>query len=125
MSNFEESKLKSKLRQHLSELEVVRSEIAAKQNLAITLQATVDRIKNQIELLSRKKNHSLHISDHAFVRYFERVLGYDLKFMENEILTEQVRSSVALLGGNGEFRVQNHCLIVQNNCVVTVTNRKK
>lgn len=125
MSNHEENGLKSELRQNLNKLEEVRRDIGAKQNIAIKLQAAVDRLKTKLESLTRKKNKNLHMSDHAFVRYFERVLGYDIQELERLILTDQVRLSVATLGGKGEFTAQNYCLVIENNVVVTVTNRKK
>lgn len=62
------------------------------------------------------------VSDHAIVRYCERVLGMDIDDIRADILAEKfgvVAKSKAL--GNGKYPIRNgRRAVVQNNSVVTV-----
>jgi len=68
----------------------------------------------------RSKLGQVPVSEHAIVRYFERVLGYDLDEIRAAIMPEIIERSAAVLG-NGIFPVgQTHRLRVHRGVVVTV-----
>ena len=67
-----------------------------------------------------KKPKFVEVSDHAIVRYMERVLGMDINAIRREIVPERVKKIIATLGG-GKIPVNNEFSIrVFNNTVVTV-----
>ena len=63
------------------------------------------------------------VSEHAMVRYMERVLGYDLDVLTAAILPEKILQQIQVVG-SGEFPVEScekkFVLIVRKNVVVTV-----
>ena len=56
-----------------------------------------------------KKRNKVIVSEHAMLRYIERVLGIDLKEIENRILTDEIKEQYKIIGSgrfsiNDEFR---------------------
>lgn len=60
------------------------------------------------------------VSDHAILRYLERVLGIDVWAVKNQILNLNGRVTTGELG-DGKYPVGNgHHAVVKNDVVVTV-----
>ena len=67
--------------------------------------------KRELKEAIAKMSDGVIVTEHAMLRYFERILGYDLKKIETEIATKQVRDSVSAFGDgtyevNGKFTVR-------------------
>jgi len=63
------------------------------------------------------------VSEHALLRYIERVLKIDINEIKNEILNKDVIDMVDKLGGNGKYPAKNFKVVMKNNTVVTITNK--
>lgn len=64
------------------------------------------------------------ISDHAVVRYLERVKGMDIAAIKKEILPDDVAAKTKI-GGNGYYPVNGqHKVRVKNGTVITVFSPK-
>ncbi len=59
------------------------------------------------------------ISNHAVIRYFERVLGYDIEEIRNKILPDNMKAAVETLG-DCSFTVDGVKRIVKGKKVMTV-----
>jgi len=59
------------------------------------------------------------VTEHALVRYFERILGYNLEEVKDKILTEEIKERIETIG-DGDYFHLDHCLIVRNGAVVTI-----
>lgn len=59
------------------------------------------------------------ISEHALLRYIERVMGFDLDALRRQIMTDSVTSIIQSLP-NGRIPAEGCRLVVQNGTVVTV-----
>ncbi len=59
----------------------------------------------------------IRLSDHAILRYLERVWGIDMDTVREEILTPTVVD--AIRAGASSVRVNGAMLIVENKCIVT------
>lgn len=78
-------------------------------------------IKRQLEKLKKKNQpKEIVISDHALIRYMERVLGADVKELKDKLITDNLRNQVATLGPTGTYAAGEHKLIIKNNVVVTI-----
>ena len=75
--------------------------------------------EKQIEDL--RKGSGIVISEHAILRYLERVGQIDMERIKSEILPEEVGEICKRFGGNGKFPTKTHQVIVKNNIVTTVT----
>lgn len=68
---------------------------------------------------------TISVTDHAVVRYFERVLQYDIEEIRKNILTEEIKKQYEILG-NGTYPNRDNITrkkfhtVVSNLSVVTV-----
>ena len=75
-------------------------------------------LKQQIEILKNKLSKSskkVSISDHALLRYFERVLGFDV---DDYRLDLQERLSVGI--SNGKLPIDDNTAVINDNVVVSI-----
>ncbi len=72
--------------------------------------------------ISKKINNILstvNVTDHAVIRYFERVLGYNIEDIKKKILPEEIIPNIKQLT-NCDYPMSGFKIIVRSNRVVTV-----
>lgn len=111
--------LKSQLRALQSDAELLKIEIGNKQREYGNKLKTIKSIEEQIKSIEKKGN-KVKISEHAIVRYFERVRGFDISEIEKEILTEEVLKLIDALGGSGTYPNKEFKVVMKNNMVTTI-----
>jgi hypothetical protein len=67
-----------------------------------------------------RKYTGIKVSDHALVRYIERILGENLDPIRQLILTDELLCQVKALKGNGTFIFHDHTAIVRQGTVTTI-----
>lgn len=110
--------LKSLLNTMEGDVAVLKIEINNKQREYNQKMQDIRNLKNEMSKLNEK--NSLKISEHAIVRYFERVKGYDIKKIEKEILTEPIIKLVEQCGGTGSYPNIGFSVVLKNYTVTTV-----
>lgn len=111
-------KLQSQLTNLLADADALKIELQNKnREYSAKLQA-IEKLKTEMQKLN--SNESLRVSEHAIVRYFERVKGFDLEQVEREILSDQVIKLVEQLGGNGTYPNEGFSVVMRNHTVTTV-----
>lgn len=119
MKNRHELKLlqakKTKLEVEIISLEKDQKQIAKE----------IDNKKRELNAICQEiesfANKEPIISEHAMLRYIERVIGIDLGDIEKHILSEQNRKLIDF-AGNCRIKSNGVELIVKNRCVVSVVN---
>ena len=84
----------------------------------------IKSLENRIKL-QQKEHFQIEITDHAIVKYCERILEINIQKIKADILSENVIKNIKELGGQGEFISKNCILKMQNNKVVTIIPHKK
>ena len=79
----------------------------------------VKRLKTEINKLNNPKK--LRVSEHAIVRYFERVHKYDISKIESQILSPAILDFVEKLGDSGTYPNGEFSVIIKNGTVTTIT----
>lgn len=84
--------------------------------------STKNRELNEVnaEIEAARSQEPPKVSDHAVLRYLERVKGVDIESLKNEILSEPVLKMVKTLGGNGKYPNSGFKLVMKDNTVVTI-----
>lgn len=116
------------IKQLSSQLEKVKGDLAGMRSQLTALQNEYKLKKDQAEELEKKikrLNEPIKptVSEHAIVRYFERVEGYNIQEVCSKILSPDVMQLINTLGGNGEYplsRDSEHKAVIKNNTVVTI-----
>ena len=63
----------------------------------------------------------IRITDHAVLRYLERVKGLDLKEVRRELLPVEIEKQIRAVGCAGVYPVfKSHKLRVRDNTIITV-----
>jgi hypothetical protein len=82
------------------------------------------KVKRSKELQEKIKNilssDTLEITEHAMVRYFERVCGYDLEVIKQGIVSQELKAKAMALGTNFETQCDGYTVVVKNSRIVTI-----
>ena len=81
----------------------------------------IDDINNQIKKMT---NSELNISEHAILRYLERVQNINIEEIKKEILTEELKLRFKTLG-NGTYVVNGISYKIHNGNIVTTIKKEK
>lgn len=80
----------------------------------------LNTLKQNLANLMRKKE-CLMVTDHAIVRYLERVRGLNIQQVKDEILTDHAIGLIEKLGTNGEYPTGNgFSIVLRERNVVTI-----
>lgn len=109
----------------VTELNSLLAEHQARATRLAAVQVQIAEIRAEQRRLQAKGTPT--ISEHAYVRFLERVLGYDLAVLQAGMLTEAVCKRIALVG-DGEYpaRIGEHAftLVVHKNVVTTLKTKR-
>jgi len=98
------------------EIENINKEL---KELSIVKLEKVNKVKSiQKEIIEITAD--ITISEHAVLRFLERVRGEDLESIKQQILSEDLKKQIQVLG-DGTYPVKDFKVLVRNNIIVTVT----
>jgi hypothetical protein len=107
------------------QLSKLEADYAAKQTIVAQGQQELSFKSKQIIALKEKINQisqkrEIVLSDHALIRYVERVLGVDLDAAKAAIITDELRKMVDTLGGNGSYPMTGFIVKMKDSVITTV-----
>ena len=106
-----------------SEIEAIKIEREILNNKLQSAERNLGKIQEEIKKL--KEGNKIIVSEHAMLRYIERVLGINLKEIEKRILTDEVKEQYKIVG-NGRFPINDEFrALIRDNVVVTITGVEK
>ena len=85
-----------------------------------------ESLKSLEQKINNLQNSDLIVSEHAIIRYIERVIGINIEEIVEKIATEKMKKMVECCGNglypseNGDFKLK-----INNNVVVTILNNEK
>lgn len=104
-----------------ADLEGVRAELAVKlsglESSAQKLRTTLGQLDAELSRREAVDNIVPTISDHALLRYIERVFGVDIEAMKAELLTETV--VLAIKSGASAVKSPIGTMVIKGSTVVT------
>lgn len=118
-TNSFEKELQSQLQKTLGEAEALKVEIAQKQREYAAKQTAAKEIEQRLD--AANKSSTITVTEHAILRYQERVQKVDTQKIKEEPLSPDILQMIATLGGSGKYPHKNgYHVIVKNNVVVSV-----
>ena len=111
--------LESILFKYTGEKDVLKLQL---NNINKELSAKDKLIKNTIDRINQLKDNSIKpiVSEHALLRYFERVHKFDMNKIKEEIINDDVMKLINVLGKNGEYPSNDFTIVLKDNTVVTI-----
>jgi hypothetical protein len=110
--------LNSQLSKLKGEYEVLKKQVTDSQKQCSFKKKGINMIEHKIHLLTQDSDTT--ITEHAILRYLERVKGIDLTEIENEILTPKVKEMIETLGRTGVYPNNKFQVCLKNNRVITI-----
>ena len=104
--------------------------LSEKENEIATIKAQISDLSKKMAGSEEKRDQfynllqslkcSPSVSEHAILRYIERVKGFDLSVLEKEIMTEKVVDMINYMV-NGRIKLNNgHEAVIKDKTVVTI-----
>jgi len=116
-----------KLKSKIEEQEYIVSELLEQQK-KVTREYSLERnklqdLENQLQKTlaqTDKKWRELPVTDHAIVRYLERVKGIDIEEIINEITPKEIVNNIDSIINGRLPHPSGHRLIIANGSVITI-----
>lgn len=108
-------------------LKALRDELTSLDQKIRTETREIGNIDAQIvQLQAKAKNQTKTVlfTEHAILRYLERVKGLDLAQVKKEMVPDLVTQQIRALG-NGEYPVGTHSVKVKDNTVITILTKEE
>lgn len=75
-------------------------------------------LETQIKELQEKE---LQVTEHALLRYCERILGIDIEAIKELIKSQEIKQQVEVLGINGKFvHPDGFRVVIKDNKIITI-----
>lgn len=110
--------LKTQAKNKLAELELIKIRKKSIEKEYNTKRKEITQLNRKIENIV--KNSDVTVSEHAILRYLERIEGINIEEIKEKILTEQIKDLVKQLGGSGKYPNSNFQVVMKNFTVTTV-----
>ena len=75
---------------------------------------------NNIKKLELQESQELNVTEHALLRYCERVLGINIEEIKEELLSDNIKNLVNTLGSTGVYPYKEFKLKIINNSIITL-----
>jgi DNA gyrase/topoisomerase IV subunit A len=103
------------------EKEKLTQEKKALQNEIALKEKQLKKYKDELESLKKNSNEVI-VSEHAIIRYLQRIYKLDLEKLEDEILTDDIKEKIKMFG-SGSYNSDDFGIKVVDNIVVTVFDK--
>lgn len=119
MSNTKLKALQVRLNKLKESIDTSQSEIKVMTDSLNKLKSQRGNLEAEIKSLTTSTKN-LIVSEHAILRYLERVMEYDLSLIEQAILSESLKASYKTFG-NGNYPVSDGVkAVVKDGVVVSI-----
>lgn len=115
--------LKTKLEKLNSQREILIKETKQKQNELNKIKKEMESLLNEINRL--QSGDDLIFSEHAILRYIERVMGIDLDELKEKILPKNEREKILNVADSMAYKKDNYEIKIIDKTIVTITKREK
>ena len=112
-------------KQLISQIEVLNADIDSTllkctglQNEVSTKLKTRNQLQAKVDDIMSPKNIS--VTEHALLRYCERVLCIDIKTIEKNLVKELNKKKELLEKDSFNYKLQNSTFVIKNNRLVTI-----
>ncbi|MCZ6117353.1 hypothetical protein [Campylobacter ureolyticus] len=102
----------------VSQREILKKVTKEKQDELTSLNSKIKNIDERLEKLI--SGNEIVFSEHAILRYIERVLGINLTDIKAKILTESEKDECMQMGGNLTYKKEDFTVKIQDFVVTTV-----
>lgn len=111
--------LQTQLAKSLANKEILDTEVKLKQRELATLNEKIKGMQTRIDELTSDEKDPV-VSEHAILRYLERIKGMDISAIKEEILDEKTIANIKFIKCNGKIKRNDFNLVVKDNIIVSI-----
>jgi hypothetical protein len=104
-----------------SDAEIIKSKLTSIQKEYEQKLKSINELQQKIKVYNADEN--IRISEHAILRYIERVNNVDLKNIQKEILDDDVIRCSKMMGGTCTIHKEKYSVVIKDCVVVTITSK--
>lgn len=116
--NTELTRLEKAERDLIDKRKVWQNEINSNVSKCKSIKINIKSKREQIKNLSYQKD--VIVSEHAILRYLERVCGMDIENLKTLILNDEFKALNSLTNGNSTITVKDVGYVLKNNVIITI-----
>lgn len=125
MTNYKSStelkSLKTQIVKLTAESEVMGKEVSEKQAELAKIRNKLNAIQTQYNtLLEEQTEKEPIVSEHAIIRYLERVKGIEIDPIVTEIMDANTKAAIKFMK-NGKINRDTYTIVIRNSVVVSIT----
>jgi len=110
--------LKSQLIKLQEDRELLKLQVEEKTKQLIAKNHAISSIIKEIH--KYQGNGKITVSEHAILRYLERIEGISIEEIESKIITQEILGLVETLGGTGKYPLNENTIVMKDFTVTTV-----
>lgn len=116
--NTELKQLKKFEQDLIDKRKVLQNDVNNNVSKCKTLRKSINEKEKEIKKISTSKKTI--VSEHAILRYLERVCGMDIENVKTLILNEEFKTLKSLTNGDGAININGISYILKDNVIVTI-----
>jgi sugar-specific transcriptional regulator TrmB len=114
--------LQTRLAKAQTRQEVLKSEVSTAQRNYQQCTNEITSILYRISEIRKEAENEPMISEHAILRYLERVEGVNIDNIVNTILTDDIKDKIKFMC-NGKIKCNAYTLVIKNCVIVSVETK--
>lgn len=118
MSQDRQKQLQSQIAQLQKKLDSLKQSRGNLDNEISTTVSKLQRVEQDLKRISHESKEPV-VSEHAIIRYLERVKKIDIEQIKREILTDDIKKYIEKLN-SGKFPEKNFMAVVRKKIVITI-----
>tara|TARA_R110001599_G_scaffold39930_3_gene121671 strand:- start:452 stop:832 length:381 start_codon:yes stop_codon:yes gene_type:complete len=116
--NTELKALKTYEKSLIDKRKILQNKVNSNVNECKTVRINIKSKEKDIEKLTKGKNTI--VSEHAILRYLERVCGMDIENIKTLILNDEFKALNSLANGEGTIKMNDIEYVLKNNVIITI-----
>lgn len=113
--------LQSQIAKLTAESDVMSKEVSEKQAALSAVRNKLSALQFQYnDILTKQTAKEPIVSEHAILRYLDRIKGVDMELIVNEIMDEKTKNTIKFMK-NGKINRGNYTIVVRDSVVVSIT----
>lgn len=110
--------IESQINQLNADISLMRGNISQTQKEMSLKVKRKSALEKQLKEL--KGSGTIKVTEHALLRYLERIKGINMDDIRKEILNDTIVSLHSKLGASGEYPCDNFRAVMKNNTIITI-----
>lgn len=118
VSKFGIKGLQSQIKQLKADITLMKGQVSQTQREMALKSRRVTQLEQELNKL--QGSGEIKVTEHALLRYLERIKGIDMDAIRDEIVNDTIKGLHSKLGPSGKYPCDNFRAVMKNNTIITI-----